>query len=106
MHAVRFAIIGRDPEPIEFCYAIRGPWIERGRLSLRYLADITVEFGSRGLIETCAVFQAENTNGFEQAQWTERVGIGCIFRGLETHLDVALGGEVVDFGWLGFLNDT
>src|SRR5262249_13380977 len=75
-------------------------------LALRYLADITIEFGGGGLIEPRALFQAENTNRFEKAQWTKRVGIGGVFWRLETHLDMALGGEVVDFGGLGFLHDA
>ena len=106
MHPVGFAIIRRDPELLEFGHTIGAPRIERGRLILRDLADGTIEFGSRGLIKPRALFQAENANRFEKAQRTERISIGGVFRGLETHLDVALSGEIVDFGWLGFLNDA
>src|SRR6516164_10360678 len=99
MHPVGFAIIRRDPKPIEFCYAIRRPRIERGGLALRDLLDSTIEFGGGGLIEPGALCQSENANGLEQAQWPKRIGIGGVFRGLKTHLHVALGGEVVDLSW-------
>src|SRR6516165_12677645 len=106
MHAVGFAIVRRDPKPIEFGHAVRRPRIERGGLALRYFADIAVKFGGGGLIEPRTLFQAEDANGLEKAQWPKRIGIGGVFRGFETDLDVDLGGGVVDFGWLGFLNDA
>src|SRR6516165_3143639 len=106
MHSVGFTIIRGDPEPIEFGDTIRGSRIEWRRLALWDLADITIEFGGGGLIEPRALFQAENTNGFEKAQWTKRISIGGVFRRLKTYLNMALGGEIVDLSWLGFLNDA
>ena len=35
-----------------------------------------------------------------------RVGIGGVFGGLEAHLHMALGGEIVDFGRLHLLDDA
>src|SRR5262249_35823118 len=106
MHPVGFAIVRCDPEPIEFCHTIRRPRIERGGLALRYLLDRTIKLGGRGLIEPRTLFQAEDANGLEKAQWPKRIGIGGVFRSLKTYLNMALGGEVVDLGWLGFLNDA
>src|SRR6516162_2264578 len=106
MHPVGFAIIRRDPKPIEFGHAIRRPRIEWGGLALRDLLDITIKFGGGSLIEPRTLFQTEDANGLEKAQWPKRIGIGGVFRSLKTYLNMALGGEVVDLSWLGFLNDA
>ena len=41
--------------------------------------------------------QLQGTNGFQYPQCAERIGIGGIFRRLETDLYMALGGQVVNF---------
>ena len=37
---------------------------------------------------------------------TEPVGVGRVLGRLEAHLDVALGGQVVDLVWLDLLHDA
>ena len=50
--------------------------------------------------------KAQDADRFEKAKRAKRVSIRGIFRGLETHLDVALRGEVVNFVRLDLLNDA
>src|SRR5260370_33834215 len=106
MHPVGLTIIGGNPEAIKLGNAVRRAWIEWRGFALRDLADRAVEFRGRGLIESRPFFQTQNANGLKKAQRPERVSIGGIFRRFKTDLDVALRGEIVNFGRLGFLNDT
>ena len=48
----------------------------------------------------------EDADRFQQAQRAERVGVGGVFRRLEAHLHMALGGEIVDLVGLGFLHEA
>ncbi len=68
---------------------------------------LAVKLRSRGLIEARAfAHDAEDADRLEQPQRAERVGIGGVFRRLEAHLHVALGGEIVDLGRLSFLDEA
>jgi hypothetical protein len=55
---------------------------------------------------TACVFQAENPNGFQKPQRPERIGIGGVLRRFKADLNVALGSQVIDLGWLGILDDA
>jgi len=64
------------------------------------------KFGGAGLVEAGFLFQAEDADGFKQAQYAQGVGIGGVFGFFEGDGDVALGGEVVDFVGLDLLDDA
>src|SRR5271170_3278968 len=105
MDAIGFAIIHRDPIGIELRRAVGGARIERRGFRLRNLLDLAVHLRGRGLIEFDALLEAENADRLEQAQGADGVGIGGVFGGLETHLHMALGGQIVDFGRPYLLDD-
>ena len=48
----------------------------------------------------------QDADRFKQSKCAERIGIRGVFRGLETHLDVALCGEIVNFVRLNLLDDA
>ena len=52
------------------------------------------------------IVKTQDADRFEKAQCAKRVSIRGIFRGLETHLDVALRGEIINFVRLNLLNDA
>ncbi len=62
--------------------------------------------GGRGLVEARLLLQAEDADRLEQAQRAERVGVRRVFRRLERHGDMALGGQVVDLVGLHLLDDA
>ncbi len=68
--------------------------------------DEAVELGGAGLVELGLLFEAEDADGFEQAEDAEGVGVGGVLGLLEGDLDVGLGGEVVDLVGLDLLHDV
>lgn len=58
------------------------------------------------MVKAGFLFQAQDANGFEDAQRAQAVGIGGVFRLFKADGDMALGGEVVDFVGLNLLNDA
>src|SRR5260370_40140341 len=60
----------------------------------------------RSLIEANLRRQPEDVDRLEQAKRAERVRIRGIFWGLERDLHMALGGEIVDFGWPHILHNA
>jgi hypothetical protein len=105
MDAVGFAIIHRDPVGIDLGGAIGRARIERRGFRLRNLLDLAEHFQRRGLIKSEATLEAENADRLEQAQGADGVGIGGVFGGLEAHLHMALGGQIVDFRRPHLLDD-
>src|SRR3546814_19776226 len=105
MHARGFAIVDGDPVGIEFSRGIGRARVERRRLALRHFLNQTIEFGSRSLVETAALLNAEDTDRLEQPARAYAVGICRIFGRFEAHLDMTLSGKVIDFVGLGFMND-
>ena len=65
-----------------------------------------VKLGGAGLVELDRLLHAEDADGFEEAKGAERVGVGRVLRRFKAHLDVALGGEVVDLIGLNLLHDA
>ncbi len=59
-----------------------------------------------GLVEAGLLLQAEDADGFEDAQRADAVGVGGVFGHLERDGHVAHRGEVVDLVGLHFLNDA
>src|SRR3546814_13144430 len=105
MHAIGFAIVDDDPVGIEFRRGIGRARVERRRLALRHFLNQTIEFGSRSLVETAALLNAEDTDRLEQPERAYAVGICRIFGRFEDHLDMTLRGKVIDLVGLVFLNE-
>ena len=105
VNAVGLAVIHDDPVGVKLCRRIGAAGIEGRRLALWDLLHLAVELRGRGLIEARLFLKSENADCLQKSERPDGVGIGGIFRRLETYLDMALGGEVVDFIRLGLLND-
>src|SRR3546814_17994368 len=105
MHAIGFAIVDDDPVGIEYRRGIGRARVERRRLALRHFLNQTIEFGSRSLVETAALLNAEDTDRLEQPERAYAVGICRIFGRFEAHLAMTLRGKVIDLVGLGFLID-
>ncbi len=106
MDAVGFAVVDHDPVGVKLGRGVGRTRIKRCLFALRNFLDQAVKLRSRRLVKAGLVFQLQDADGFQQAQRAGTVGIGRIFRRLERHLHVALGGQVIDFVGLGFLDDA
>ncbi|CAA7613533.1 Phytase family (modular protein) [Candidatus Terasakiella magnetica] len=106
VNAIGLAVIDRDPIGVKLGGGVGAAGIERRGLALRNFPRRTVKLGGRSLIEPGGLFHLQDADGLKQAQSAKCVGIGGVFRGVETDLDVALGREVVDLGRLGFLHQS
>ena len=65
---------------------------------------LAVELARRRLVETR--FDAGFAERVEQAERAHGVDLGGVFRHLERDFDVALGGQVVDLGWLNLGHES
>ena len=96
-HVIRLAVVLDGPEGVKLSYTVGGTRIERGGLLLGDFHDLTVQLGGGSLIESRVLFETTSTNGFEQAHRTQSGAFASVLGHLEGHLDMGLGGEVVDF---------
>ena len=76
------------------------------KVSPRSLPHQTVEFRGRGLEKAGFLLQAQDADGFQQAQGAHAVDVGGVFRGFEGNRHVAHGPQVVNFIGLHRLNDA
>src|SRR6185312_7051582 len=95
-HPVCLAVIHRYPVTIHLGGPVGRARIEGRGLLLRYLLHLAEHLRRRGLIEARLLLQPQDTDGLEQPQSAERIGIGRVFRRLERDSDMTLGREVVD----------
>ena len=103
---VGLAVVLHDPIAVELCHAIGASRIERRGLALRHLLHLSVELGGGRLVDAARLLQSADTDGFEQSQYADSVGLGGIFRHVEAHFDMALCGQVVDLRRLGLADDA
>ena len=96
MDAVCLAVVDRDPVGVKLRDAVRAAGTERRRLVLRSRLRIAEELRGRCLVEADRVGSIQNPQRLQQPQRAECIAVGGVLRCLEAHLDVALGGEVVD----------
>ena len=101
---VRLAVVDRDPVGVELGDAVGRARVEGRRLRLRALGHLAVKLRGRGLVEARLLAEPEDADRLEQAQRADGIGVGGVFRLLERHHDVALGGEVVDLIRLNLLD--
>ena len=80
--------------------------MERRVLVLRYLFHLAIEFGCGSLIDAAAVCETQLTHSLQDAEHTDGIHVGGIFRRVEADLHVTLCGEVVDFGGLYLAHDA
>src|ERR1700722_379394 len=104
-HPVCLTVIHGNPVTVNLGGTVRRARIERGRLALRNLLDLTEHFRRRGLIETGLLFQSQNTDGLENAQRPQRVRVRGVLRRFKRDTDVTLGREVIDLIRLYLLHD-
>ena len=95
--AIGFAVVDHDPVRIEFGRRVGRTWIERRRLVLRNGLYLAVEFRRRCLIEARLLFQSKQSDCLEQADRSDPIGVGRIFRCLEAHLHMRLCRQIVNF---------
>ena len=105
-HAVALAVVLHDPEAVLLGHAVGRTWIEGCGLLLWHLLHEAEELGCGGLVYPAFLLQAQDTHGFEQAQRADGVGFGGVLGAVERHLDVALGGQVIDLVGLYLLDDA
>jgi hypothetical protein len=104
--AVGLAVVYRDPVGVELGHRVGTARIEGRGLLLRGLAHLAEELGGGGLVDARLLLEAEDADGFEQAQRAEAVGVGRVLGRLEGDLHVALGREVVDLVGLDGLHEA
>src|SRR5262245_53142508 len=104
--AISLAVVDRDPMRVKLGRRVGRARIERRGLALGDLLYLAEQLGGRSLIEAGLALQAEDTDGLEQAQGPECVGVGGVFRRLERDLDMRLRREIVDLVRLRLLNDA
>src|SRR5208337_124362 len=106
VQSIGFAVIDRDPVSIELCGGVGRAGIKWRLLVLRDRLHLSIKLRSRRLIETGSLLKAQDADCFEKAECAKRVCIRRVFRRLETDLDMALRGEVVNFVGLNLLHDA
>src|ERR1051325_4650461 len=98
VQAIGLAVVDGDPVSKDFGHGVRAARIKRGVFGLRHFADFAVHFAGGGLV--VARLDAGLANGFQQAHGAGGVRIGRILGVVEADADMALGGQVIDFGRL------
>ncbi len=106
VHAIGFAVVDGDPVGVELGAGVGTARVERGGFFLRGFLHEAEQFAGAGLVEAGFLVEAEDADGFQDAQGTEGVGVGGVFGFFEADGDVALRGEVVDFVGLNLLDDA
>ena len=106
VHAVRLAIVHRDPVGVQLCDAIGRTRIERRGLALRSLLHLAEHLRGRGLVEAGLRRQAEDAHRLEQSQRADGIGVRRVLGRLERHRDMALRAQVVDFVGQHLLHDA
>jgi hypothetical protein len=106
VHAVGLTVVDRDPVGVHLGHCVGAARVKGRGLPLRNFLHQAVELGRGSLIEAGLLGQAQDADGFQDAQRADAVGVGSIFRLVEAHSNVAHRAEVVDLVRLGFLNDA
>ena len=105
VHAVGLTIVHKDPEGVLLGDCVGRTGVKGGGLGLGDLADLTVELGGGGLVETDLLLHTAGADGIEHAEDTNTIGIGSVLGHLEGNLDVGHGAEVVNLIGLHLGND-
>ena len=92
--AIGFAVVDGDPVGVELGDGVGTARVEGSGFLLRGFLDEAVEFGCRCLVEAGLLFEAEDADGFQDAQRTQAIGVGGVFRGFEADRDMALAARL------------
>ena len=106
IHAVGFAVVDGDPVGVELGHGVGAARVEGCGFFLRGFLHQAVEFAGRGLVEAGFLLQAQDANGFQNAQRAHAVYVGGVFGAFKAHSHMGLSAEVIDFVWLRFLDDA
>lgn len=79
IHAVRLAVVHRDPVCVQFGDTIWATRVERRGLALWGLDDLSIEFRGRSLVEPRVFFEANGADGVKETQGADTIDIGGIF---------------------------
>lgn len=88
VHAIRLAIVDRNPKSIEFCASIRRTGVERGCLTLRGLHNFAVKLRSGSLIEPDVLLETTGSDGIKETEGAQTIDIAGVFSHLEGYFDV------------------
>ena len=105
IHPVAFAVVHRDPVGIELCYAIGAARIKRRALLLGNFLHQAIELTGAGLVDPRFVCEPQDAHSLQDPQRAQRITIGCVFRALKTHRNMALSAKVVNLIGLHLLDD-
>mmetsp|Transcript_14834 Transcript_14834/g.30585 ORF Transcript_14834/g.30585 Transcript_14834/m.30585 type:complete len:350 (-) Transcript_14834:231-1280(-) len=97
VHAVSFTVVDQDPKGVLLGDSVRGTGVEGSSFGLGHILDLSVKFRSRSLVESNLLFHARSTDGIKHTKHTQTIGVGGVFRHVETDLDMTHGSQVVDF---------
>mmetsp|Transcript_20926 Transcript_20926/g.67317 ORF Transcript_20926/g.67317 Transcript_20926/m.67317 type:complete len:372 (-) Transcript_20926:86-1201(-) len=93
---VRLALVDHRPEGELLGHAVGRARVEGRRLLLRHLLHLAVQLAGGRLVKLARLLHAARDDGVQHAQRADAVRLGGVLGHLEGHLDVRLGGQVVD----------
>ena len=105
-HAIRLAVFLHHPKSVLLRHRVRAVRVERGRLALRALLHLPIQFGSRRLVNAARLVQAEHVHRLQNAQHADGVHVPGVFRRVEADPDMALRGQVVNLVRTHQVHDT
>ena len=76
---IGFTVIDGDPVRVKLGCGIRRARVKGGLFRLGRLLNLAVELGGRGLIEPRLLLQAQDADGFQDAQRPEPIGVGLFW---------------------------
>jgi len=106
IHAVGLAVVHGDPVGVQLGHGVGAAGVKRRGFFLRNFLHQAIKFAGARLVKAGFLLQAQNANGFQNAQRAYAVHIGGVFRAFKAHGHMAHGAQVVNFVGLGFLNDS
>jgi hypothetical protein len=98
-HIVSLTILLDNPETVLLSYGVWRIWVEWCILVLRNLLYLAIKLGCGSLIHTAGLLQTTLADSLQDTEHTCSIYIGCKLRRVKTYLNVALSGEVINFGW-------
>ena len=103
-HVISISILLHDPKAILLGHSIGRIGMERRVFILRHLFHLAIELGGGRLIDAATVREIQLSHSLQDAEHTDGIHVGGIFRGVEAYLYVALCSEVVDLCRTYFAN--
>ncbi len=105
-HVVSITVFFHNPVAVLLGHGIRTVGVERRVLVLRHFLHLAIKLGCGGLIDAAVIAETQLAHSLQDAQYTHGIHIGRVFGRVEAHLHMALGSEVIDFGWTDHPDNT